>query len=403
MAPGDVSSNLPDSGPASAISSDTVPHARILVVVPLLAIGGAERHIASVFPRLAARGFDIRIVTARPEAVLDQALRDARVPVFNTRDRRPSPIRRIATCLNIWRQIRDWQPDVVHFFLPEAYILGGVTAWLSRSPVRVMSRRSLNNYQAERPWVRRAERFLHKRMTAIVANSEAVQRDLLDEGVPSSRLHLIRNGVSDAMFTPPPRSEARASLDISDDAFVMTCVANLIPYKGHADLIDALGSCRNELPEGWQLLLAGRDDGIRTRLEERAMRAHISANIRFLGGASHIPDVLGASDLGLLCSHEEGSPNSVLESMAAGLAMVVTNAGGTAEAVVDGQTGLVAQPRNPMSIAQAIQSLAWDAAKRAEMGRAGQARARELHSLEVCTNAYARLYEQLLGADDRTP
>lgn len=369
---------------------------RVLIVVPLLAVGGAEKHIVTVFPHLRKKGFDIRIVTARPEAVLDQQLRDAGVPVFNTRAWWPSPLRRLAACINIGRQIRSWQPDIVHFFLPEAYILGGLTAWLVRHPLRVMSRRSLNKYQIGRPWVARLEKFLHRRMTAVVANSDAVRRELAAEGVPDTRLHIIRNGVPDEMFDPTPKAQARAKLKLGHDAFVMTYVANLIHYKGHADLIDALALCADTMPDNWLLLLAGRDDGIGAALEAQTEQAGIAPHIRFLGGHAHIPDILGASDLGLLCSHEEGSPNSVLESMAAGLPMVVTDAGGTAEAVTDGITGLVAPIHDIGAIAAAIRTLAGDPQRRAAAGKAGKARAREIHSLEACTNAYVRLYEKLL-------
>lgn len=398
--------SLPDSTPQSPeqdVGQNEASHAtRVLVVVPLLAVGGAEKHIANVYPRLRAQGFDIRIVTARPEAILDQGLRDAGIPVINTNAWRPSPVRRLAACFSIWRQLRGWRPDIVHFFLPEAYILGGLTAWLAGQPIRVMSRRSLNHYQSNRPWIGRVERFLHRRMTALVANSDAVRRNLAAEGVPDGRLHVIRNGVPDELFSPSLRSEARAKLDISRDAFVMTCVANLIPYKGHADLIDALAQCQDTLPGDWLLLLAGRDDGIGAALKNRARQAGILSHIRFLGGDTDISDVLGSSDLGLLCSHQEGSPNSVLESMAAGLPMVVTDAGGTAEAVIDGETGLVTPPGDHRAIAAAINTMAHDPACRSAMGQAGRTRARELHSLEACTNAYAELYEGLLKNAGRT-
>ncbi|MEP4378182.1 MAG: glycosyltransferase [Alphaproteobacteria bacterium] len=397
-----MNDSLTDSHPApskqAGIRDDSPRAARVLVVVPLLAVGGAEKHIATVYPRLRASGFDIRIVTARPQAVLDQGLRDAGVPVFNTHAWRPSPLRQLAACINIGRQIRSWRPDIVHFFLPEAYILGGLTAWLLRHPRLTMSRRSLNNYQFGRPWVARLEKFLHRRMTALVANSDAVRHELSAEGVPDTRLHVIRNGVPDEMFDPIPKAQARAKLDLSDEALVMTCVANLIPYKGHADLIDALALCADAMPDDWRLLLAGRDDGIGTTLEAQATQAGIASHIRFLGGQANIADVLASSDLGLLCSHQEGSPNSVLESMAAGLPMVVTDAGGTAEAVADGVTGLVAPMNDSSAIATAIRTLVRDPARRAAMGQAGQARARELHSLEACTNAYTRLYEMLLEA-----
>ena len=378
----------------------TIP-LKVLFVVPMLAVGGAEKHLATVLPKLRETGFDIRVVTARGEAVLDAVLRETGVPVINTPMVRPSPLRRLAACRTIWRQIRDWRPDVVHFFLPEAYILGGLTAWLARHPVRVMSRRSLNTYQKDRRVVIALEHFLHRRMAAVTGNSEAVRTELLAEGVPPGRLHVIRNGIAEAAFRPSAKADARARLDIPEDAFVMTCFANLIPYKGHADLIDALISVKDRIPANWLLLLAGRDDGIGEDLRRRAEAGGIGGNIRLLGFRDDLAEITGASDLGLLVSHEEGSPNSVLESMAAGLPMVVTDAGGTAEAAIDGQTALVVPAHDSAAIAEAIVALANDPDRRERFGDAAKARARDTFSLEACTNAYAQLYEGLVSAEQQ--
>lgn len=374
---------------------------KVLFVVPLLAVGGAEKHLATVLPRLRETGFDIRVVTARGEAVLDAVLRENGVPVINTPMVHPSPLRRLAACRNIWRQIRDWRPDVVHFFLPEAYILGGLTAWLARHPVRVMSRRSLNIYQKDRRVVIALEHFLHRRMAAVTGNSEAVRAELLAEGVPPARLHVIRNGIAEAAFQPTEKATALRHLDIPNDTFVMTCVANLIPYKGHADLIDALISAKDRMPANWLLLLVGRDDGIGEDLRHRAEAGGIGGNIRLLGFRDDLADITGASDLGLLVSHEEGSPNSVLESMAAGLPMVVTDAGGTAEAAIDGQTALVVPAHDSVAIAEAIVALANDPDRRERFAAAAKARARDTFSLEACTNAYAQLYEGLVSAEQQ--
>ena len=368
-------------------------------MVPLLAVGGAEKHLATVLPRLKTKGFDIRVVTARGEAVLDQKLRDNGIPVINTPAVRPSPLRRLAACREFRRQMRSWRPHVVHFFLPEAYILGGLTAWLARHPVRVMSRRSLNVYQRGRPVVVALERFLHKRMAAVTGNSEAVRKELAAEGVPPERLHVIANGIAEEAFSPGERTAARARLGIGADTFVMTCVANLIPYKGHADLIDALAMVKDRMPPDWLVLLVGRDDGIGDDLAARARDAGVGENIRLLGFRDDPGDILGASDLGLLVSHEEGSPNSVLESMAAGLPMVVTDAGGTAEAAIHGETALVVPPRDAGAIGDAIATMAADPDRRRAFGDAGRARAQGTFSLEACTNAYAQLYEGLLSQD----
>ena len=179
-------------------------------------------------------------------------------------------------------------------------------------------------------------------------------------------------------------------------------VANLIAYKGHADLLQALGRVRDDLPEGWVLLCAGRDDGPGDDLKAAATALGIGGGVRWLGERSDVPTLLACADIGLLCSHQEGFSNSILEGMAAGLPMIVTDVGGNPESVVDGVTGMVAPPRDPRALGDAILALARDPERRKAMGEAGRRRAVESFSLEACVARYERLYDTL-NSNDRRP
>src|SRR5690606_17546627 len=70
-----------------------------------------------------------------------------------------------------FKRLRSDRPDIVHFFLPGPYLLGAPLALLCGVPVRIMSRRSMNIYQQKHPFMRRLERYLHRRMTAVIGNS----------------------------------------------------------------------------------------------------------------------------------------------------------------------------------------------------------------------------------------
>jgi glycosyltransferase involved in cell wall biosynthesis len=120
-------------------------------------------------------------------------------------------------------------------------------------------------------------------------------------------------------------------------------------------------------------------------------------NISFLGSRSDVPSLLAASDLALLCSHQEGFANAILEGMAAGLPMIVTDVGGNAEAVVDGETGLVVPAHSPDQLADAIVRLARDPAKRKAFGAAAHRRVSEHFGMERCVAAHDELYRQLLA------
>jgi glycosyltransferase involved in cell wall biosynthesis len=374
---------------------------RILVVIGALDLGGAESHLAQVLPRLAREGFDVAVHTLTGRGALAPVLEAAGVRVIAPKGSEKGSksggfagraLRALRAGSSLAGFMRRWRPDIVHFFLPEAYLVGAPIALAASRAKRVMSRRSLNDYQAKHPMLARLERALHGRMQALLANSAAVAAQLIGESAPKERVHLIRNGIDLARFrTPRPRANVRAELGTADGAVVLACVANLIPYKGHADLIDALAQMPRDL--SWELWCAGRDDGIGPALATRA--AGLGGRVKFLGARTDVPDLLAAADIGVLASHEEGFPNAVLEAMAASLPVVATRAGGIPEAVDDGKTGLLAAVRAPAELGQALARLIADPALRRSMGEAGRARVEAELALEACVAAYARLYRSI--------
>jgi glycosyltransferase involved in cell wall biosynthesis len=123
----------------------------------------------------------------------------------------------------------------------------------------------------------------------------------------------------------------------------------------------------------------------------------LKANVEFLGERSDVPALLAAADFGVLSSYEEGFSNVILESMAAGLPMIVTNVGGNPEAVLDRQTGIILPPHDPAALGQAILDLAQDPELRRRLGAAALLRVQKDFSMESCVDAHEGLYEQLLA------
>jgi len=363
----------------------------VLFVISALGVGGSERQLALLAGRLTRLNMNVAVYSFLDGPVRVQ-LESAGVEVLCA----PRALQGVgsiaAATSDLFRIMRRRRPRVAHFFLPAAYLVGAPIAVLARVPLRVMSRRSLNAYQ--RGWLVRAiECAYHRTMHAVLGNSRSVVEELRREKVPRERLGLIYNGIDAPDVVQ--RNEARAQLGLPADALVMTIVANLIPYKGHGDLVDALAVAAPRLPSGWRLLVIGRDDGIGDTLRAQAQRAGLSENVLFLGGRDDVPSLLAASDAGILCSHEEGFANAVLEGMAAGLPMIVTRVGGNAEAVRDGETGVVVEPRDPKGLADAIVRLAGDAALRARMGAAGRRRVHDEFGVERFVRNHASLYAAL--------
>lgn len=378
---------------SEAESTHVVP--TILIVIGQLDVGGTERHLAQIVPPLRDAGLDVRIFTLKAGGEVGEQLAARGVPIVAHPRRRGGWQGVLQAAVLLVRVMRELQPHVLHLFLPAAYLVGAMST-LPLQVKRVMSRRSLATYQARHPGVGRLERLLHARMDAVLANSLAVARELACEGVSPHKLGLIYNGVVDRA-SGYARARARTQFDVAPETLVVVVIANLIPYKGHADLLDALALAADRLPPAWTMLFAGRDDGIGEALRAQAKQLGIDAHLRWLGAVDEVGPLLAAADIGVLASHEEGFSNSVLEGMAAGLPMVVTDVGGNAEAVVDGVCGRVVPARNPAALAAALLELAHAPAERLRMGEAARARAAKHFTLEACVARYETLYRNLVA------
>lgn len=381
----------------------------VLAFIGSLDVGGCERHLASVFPQLARAGLKVGIVTLVKEGQLANDLRAGGVDVVCLdrgyevgSSRWRHWFRLFGWLTDLIRLFRTNRVRVAHFFLPGAYIVGGFSAYVAGFSNRVMSRRSLNDYQRGHAIATRIEHFLHKRMSVLTANANEAVNQLVAEGAPRARCLFLPNGVDLIQIdNAPGRAESRAALDIPDDMLTIVTVANLISYKGHLDLIEALAQISNRLPQNWQLLLVGRDDGILSKILRSAEANGIRANVRWLGQRSDVPVVLATADIGVLASHEEGMPNSLLEGMAASLPMVATGVGGVVDIVTDGIDGLLVPKRDAPALGEAVLRLALDPVLRQKLGVAARRRVEESFSLQSNVDAYLRLYRSLLERDGR--
>jgi glycosyltransferase involved in cell wall biosynthesis len=263
-----------------------------------------------------------------------------------------------------------------------------------------MSRLSLNHYQKTIPFYFTAERkFLHRFVKVAVGNAKSVLDDLVEEGIPQRKLFLLYNGIVADGFrsSAERRARARELLDLAPEVLVISAVGNLHPYKGHADLIAAVAGIAEALPQPWRLLIAGSDRaGHELVLRRMILEFGLQERITLLGHRDDVPDILAAADIHAMPSHEEGLPNSIIEAMASGLPIVASRVGGIPELVIEGQHGLLVEPRDADRLAEAILALARNADLRTRIGRENEARVRAHFSLEKSVARYEELYWSLM-------
>jgi glycosyltransferase involved in cell wall biosynthesis len=375
----------------------------IVYVIGSLELGGAERHLTQIVPRLKKLGWTpvIYCLTHRgvqAEQLAQHGIEVVGPPFERGGTRALRSFRLLVSSMKLFGLLLRRRPAIAHFFLPIGYVIGGPLAILARVRIRLMSRRSLNLYQNNHPFIARFERVLHAHMHALLGNSLAVVRELQTETRHPEHVHLIYNGVDCDEVHQVPVSDAQPART-SSNQLVLIIVANLIHYKGHCDLLRGLAMVNADLPPDWTLLCVGRDDGLGAELKHLTKELQIDQHVQFLGSRNDVTALLRSADVGILCSHEEGFSNAVLEGMAAGLPMVVTAVGGNAEAAIHEKTGLVVPAHNPAALGAAILAISSRPDLRKQMGMAGRDRVRSEFSFARCTESYDRLYRGLVQSE----
>lgn len=372
---------------------------RVLYAIGSLDRGGTECQLVELLGRLDRRRFQPAVVCLEAAGALAGSVRDLGVPVYvcgyqGFRIKR-DPVRTLAALARLRRAITSFRPDVVHGMLFWGYVLGTLAARSAGVAAVVAARRSLGHHRsAHSPRVRAIEAAANRRVDLFVANSEAVREDAIrGEGLPPEKVRVLYNGVDLSRFRAIPKDEARARLGISPDVTLVVVVANLIHYKGHHVLLEALRTidpgCRRPL-----VVLIG-DGSERDALLARSRQLGLDSTVRFAGSTPEVPRWLSAADLLVHPSLEEGFPNAVLEAMAVGRAVVATTAGGTPEAVVDGVTGWLVPPGDPAALASAIVTAIGAPERLLAAGEAAQRRILDRFTIERSVEAHEALYNEL--------
>jgi glycosyltransferase involved in cell wall biosynthesis len=289
------------------------------------------------------------------------------------------------------RTLQEGRHDVLHLFNNKAIVAGNFAAL--GLPVKVVT------YRGQTGNISRFDpaaylTHLNPRVDCIVCVAEAVRQSLLPEVRDPARVVTIHKGHDLAWYDGTTPTDL-GTLGIPAGAFVVTCVANNRPRKGVPVLIEAAGRLPAGLDVHFLLVGSGMDGDDITRLAQASPardRLH-----RF----GHRDDVLGlvaASNATVLPAiKREGLPKTVIESMALGIAPVVTATGGSPELVEDGESGLVVPPGDPDALAAAIARLARDPAATRRLGARARERLGSRFRLDQAIAAHRRLYESLVA------
>lgn len=301
------------------------------------------------------------------------------------------------------RFLRADEIDVVQAHDFYTNVFGTLGAWLARVPARLAAKRETAGMRTSaQSFVElQAFRLAHK----VVANSDAVARKLLEDGVRASKVVTVYNGLDAARVSVPAgasREELLEALGLPSGLCFVTVVANLRhEVKDIPTFLRAAARVRERVRDAG-FVVAG-EGPLEEPLRAHAARLGISDAVFFVGRCTRVAELLHVSDVCVLSSVAEGFSNSILEYMAAARPVVATDVGGAREAVVEGSTGHLITPGDDEALAARVSALLEEPGRARGLGEAGRARVASKFSCEAQLEKSLELYRALLAREKGAP
>lgn len=314
---------------------------------------------------------------------------------------------RYMNALSRWLKNHPADFDLVYVSMlkHDAY---AVTGCLARSPKPVVLRAEAGGKDGDCDWQQSARfgkriQARCRQANALVAISPAIEKELIQAGYSAASIHRINDGVT-SMVIPDEHqrfqarevlAEANPDLKLPVGARLAVFNGRLHAEKGLFDLIRAWPLVQHEVPNA-RLWLVGTGE-TRSKLVETVENLGLLEHVIFPGVFDSLEEVLLAADLFVLPSYREGLSLALLEAMAHGLPVVVTDIPGNRVVVQDEQTGLVVPPKSPQQLAKAIIRIWRDHDLRIRLVRSAKELVQESYSLESVAKAHLHLFRELIS------
>lgn len=358
-----------------------------------------------------ARGLQVRVISS-PGIGLALFALDEGVPTEAVlMPRRISPVADLLAVASLMRQIRRWRPRIVHAHTPKGGLLGMIAAWVARTPVRIYHLRGLPFVTASgfrRRLLKRTEKVSCQLAHRVICVSRSVREVVVAEGLcPSEKIIVLAGGSGNGVdatgrfnpqrLQPGSREQVRQSCGVPLDTTVIGFIGRLVRDKGVIELAAAFRELRSEYPH-LRLVMIGPEEERDSVPPEALHSLKSDPHVCLVGENWDTPPLYAAMDVVALPTYREGFPNVPLEAAAMGLPVVATRIPGCIDAVEDGVTGLLAEPRDVVSLVDKIRIYLDDSGLRAKHGAAGRERVLRDFRQEVIWEALYQEYMRLLKA-----
>ena len=368
---------------------------RVLQLITSLERGGAENHLLALLTHADRSAFDFEAAVLRGEGELVSVFRTAGIPVhlLHARSRfDPFALRRLIALL------RNGHYDIVHSHLFRADVFGAlaVAQLGDRAPLLVSTRHNDDRFFLN-PFIGMLHYAVSARQDLIIAISDHIARFTVSRGVRyPSRVRRVYHGLEPTLTQALQRDgeRIRDDLGLKSGDFLVGNVGRLALQKGQRHLIAAMPLLLERVPRAHAVIAGGGD--LEDYLRDLSLEVGVADRVHVLGPRRDVPALMHAVDVFAMPSIWEGFGLVLLEAMAAGRPVVASRVATIPEVVVDGETGLLVPPGDPVALAEALAELAHDPERAQRLGEAGRDRLRQQFSIEKMVGDTELLYRELV-------
>lgn len=352
---------------------------------------GVKRLFAWMIPRFDKTRFNVSLISLRKRDLSDDTLESLGIDVTYLHKGKFDP----ATLTALLKELDRRQADVIHLHGYGATTFGRLAAAIRGIPVVLHEHANLT----DTPWFQKvADKLLAPYTDIAIAVSKSTADFVVNARlVPAERTKVVYLGVPLEEFSRP-RSEAeiadaRRALEIPDEVFAIGTVTRLMPSKGNQYLVEAARPVIEALPSA-RIYIVGEGE-LQPELEAQARSLGLGDRLVFCGFRRDVAQALSAFDMLVFPSLWEGTPLTVLETLAMGKPIVSTDADGLQDVLTPGTDAIMVPKRDGPALAEAIIRLAQDPAERARLA-ANARRTGAAYDIDLFVGKMQQLYALLV-------
>ncbi|HAF61788.1 MAG TPA: hypothetical protein DCK95_05635 [Anaerolineaceae bacterium] len=371
---------------------------KIVYLIGQFGKGGSERQLYLLLKHMDLDLFSPYVIVFNPSnySVYNDELLSLGIQVYEIPEDKKGIFNRIKFLFKIFKAVK---PHIVHSWTLHDNPYAGIVGFLTGIPVRIGSlRASIKNRGFNK--LSKLFRYLCLSSTQyLFVNADSILNELTSLKIPRNKIILLENCVEIQEKVTFPFGEELLGSDITVNKKIIASIGNITKNKNHHIFIQGLAKVNEDFPNIVGVILGQPFDFEQTyikNLEKLIIDLGMTDKIILYGFHDNVPKLMHDIFIVCLLSDFEGTPNVILEAMAAGRPVIGTNVGGIPQIVKKEINGLLVDPGDVEGFAQALKRLLSDPDMAEEMGSAGKELAVSQHSCEEISRKLRNIYFSLV-------